>query len=115
MLTVKKADQLAVQLKQELQLLSINKIAIESGFVKRKPIKIKPLEMLLSFFMISLTGSNSLTALATALGLLSGCCISKQAIDKRIKEPFIKFLESILAKTLSNNIGLKYKKSLLKR
>jgi len=112
MLTIKKADQLAVQLKQKLQLLSINKMAVESGFVKRKPIKIKPLEMLLGFFIISLTGANSLSTLATTLGLLSGCLISKQAIDKRINESFVKFLESVLAKTLSNNIGLKYKKSL---
>lgn len=112
MLPSRKADKLAVQLKQKLQLLSINKIAIDSGFVKRKPRKIKPLELLLGFFIICLTGGNSLSALATALGLLSGCCISKQAIDKRINESLIKFLESVLAKTLSNNIGLKYKKSL---
>jgi len=112
MLSIKKADQLAVQLKQKLQLLSINKIAIESGFVKRKPVKIKPLNLLLGFFIISLTGGNSLSTLATTLGLLSGCLISKQAIDKRINESFVRFLESILAKTLSNNIGLKYKKSL---
>lgn len=112
MLPTRKTDKLAVQLKQKLLLLSINKIAVESGFVKRKPIKIKPLELLLGFFIICLTGGNSLSAIATALGLLSGCCISKQAIDKRINEPFIKFLESVLAKTLLNNIGLKYKKSL---
>lgn len=112
MLSIKKADQLAVELKQKLQLLSINKIAVESGFVKRKPIKIKPLEMLLGFFIISLTGGNSLSTLATTLGLLSGCLISKQAIDKRINESFVIFLESVLAKTLSNNIGLKHKKSL---
>jgi hypothetical protein len=112
MFTIRKSDQLAVQLKQKLQLFPINKIAVASGFVKRKPIKIRPLEMLLAYFIICLTGGNSLSTLAAALGFLGGCCISKQAIDKRIKEPFIKFLESILAKALLNNVDLKYKKSL---
>lgn len=112
MLTITKADQLAVQLKQKLRFLSINKIAIESGFNKRKPIKIKPVNFLLGFFIVILTGCNSLSTFASTLGLLSGCTISKQAIDKRIKEPLIKFLEYVLAKTLSCNVQLKNKKSL---
>ena len=81
MLTIRKSDKLAVQLKQKLQLLSINKIVVETGFVKRKPLKISPLEMLRGYFVICLTGGNSLSTIATTIGLLSGCCISKQAIN----------------------------------
>lgn len=112
MLSIRKADLLAGQLKQKLQLISINKIAVESGFVKRKPIKIKPLNFLLGFFIVILTGGNSLSDFAVALGFLSMCRISKQAIDKRIRQPLIQFLESLLAKVLSNNIDLRHKKSL---
>ena len=112
MLPIKKADILAEKLKQKLQLLSINKIAKQSGFVKRKPKKIKPLNFLLAFFITILTGGNSLSTFAATIGLITRCRISKQAIDKRIKQPLIKFLESVLEKTLSLNIGLECKKSL---
>ena len=37
MLPIKKADILAEKLKQKLKLLSINKLAKQTGFVKRKP------------------------------------------------------------------------------
>ena len=112
MLPIKKADILAEKLKQKLQLLSINKIAKQSGFVKRKPKKIKPLNFLLAFFITILTGGNSLSTFAATIGLITRCRISKQAIDKRIKQPLIKFLESVLEKSLSLNIGLECKKSL---
>ena len=112
MLPIHKADQLAIQLKQKLQPLSINKLAIESGFIKRKPKKIKPLNFVLTLFLTIMTGSNSLSSFAATLGLMSRCLISKQAIDKRIKEPLIQFLELVLAKTLAKNIDLKHKKSL---
>lgn len=112
MLPLKRADQLAVNLKQKLQLLSINKLAKQTGFVKRTPKKIKPLNFLLAFFITILTGGNSLSTFAATIGLIAKCRLSKQAIDKRIKQPLIQFLESVLEKTLSLNIGLQCKKSL---
>ena len=112
MLSIKKADQLAVQLKQKLQTFSINEIAIQTGFVRRKPNKIKPLNFLLGYFIIILTGGNSLSMFAATLGLLSKCRISKQAIYKRIREPLIRFLELLLAKVLSSNMDLRDKRSL---
>ena len=112
MLPLKRADQLAVNLKQKLQLLSINKLAKQTGFVKRTPKKIKPLNFLLGFFIMILTGGNSLSTFAATIGLIAKCRLSKQAIDKRIKQPLIQFLESVLEKTLSLNIGLECKKTL---
>jgi hypothetical protein len=112
MLTIKKADQLSVQLKQKLQLISINKLAIQSGFVNRTPKKIRPLNFLLAMFITLMTGSNSLSMFAATLGFMSNCLISKQAIDKRIKQPLIQFLESVLAKTLSYHIPIECKKAL---
>jgi hypothetical protein len=51
--------------------------------------------------MVVLTGANALTALATTIGLLCGCRLSKQGVDKRIKAPALKFLELVLAATLA--------------
>jgi IS4 transposase len=112
MVTIRKADELAVQLKRKLQSFSINAIAVETRFVKRKPIKIKPLNFLIGLFINILTSDNSLSTFASTLGLLAGCTISKQAVDKRIQLPVITFLESILAKALCcSNVRIKYKKS----
>jgi hypothetical protein len=112
MLPFKQADQLAVNLKQKLQLFAINKLAKQTGFVKRTPKKIKPLNFLLGFFIMILTGGNSLSTLAATIGLIANCRLSKQAIDKRIKQPLIQFLEALLEKTLSFNLVLESKKSL---
>jgi hypothetical protein len=112
MLLFKQADQLAGTLKQKLQPLAINKLAKQTGFVKRTPKKIKPLNFLLAFFITILTGGNSLATMAATIGLITRCRLSKQAIDKRIKQPFLHFLEAVLEKTLSFNIGLDCKKTL---
>jgi hypothetical protein len=112
MLPFKHADQLAGNLKQKLQLFAIDQLARQAGFVKRTPKKIKPLNFLLAFFITILTGSNSLATLAATVGLIAQCRLSKQAIDKRIKQPLIQFLESILEQTLSLNLMLESKKSL---
>ena len=112
MLPFKQADQLAINLKQKLQLFSINKLAKQTGFVKRTSPKIKPLNFLLAFFITILTGGNSLATFAATIGLIAKCRLSKQAIDKRIKQPLIQFLEAVLEKTLSFNLVLESKKSL---
>jgi hypothetical protein len=51
-----------------------------------------------------LTGGNSLSTFATTIGLVSGLCVSKQAVDKRIKQALINFLESILSSSLFQNV-----------
>jgi len=77
MLTLKQADRLAVQFKEKLQTLAIDKLARQSRFVRRTPRKITPINFLIGFFMVVLTGANALTALATTIGLLCGCRLSK--------------------------------------
>jgi len=77
MLTLKQADRLAVQFKEKLQALAIDKLARQSRFVRRTPRKITPINFLIGFFMVVLTGANALTALATTIGLLCGCRLSK--------------------------------------
>ena len=79
MFSLRKADTLAVKLKEKLQSISIDRLAKQSGFVRRKPRKIKPLNFILSFFIMVLTGGYSLTTFATTIGLLSGC---REAVDE---------------------------------
>ena len=122
-LPLKQADKLALKLKDKLQLVNLNHLAIESGFVKRKPRKITPLNILLGLFIMILTGGNSLSTFAITIGLISSCRLSKQAVDKRIKTPLVQFLESVLAWALSHsaqkceslyeNLSTKFKRILI--
>jgi hypothetical protein len=84
---------------------TLNAFALESGFVKRKPRKIDPKNILIAFFLMILQRGKSLTSIAMTLGNLKGICVSKQAIDKRIQEPFIGYLERVLAHTISQKMN----------
>ena len=80
------------------------RMAIESGFVKRKPKKINPRELLTALFITVLGGGRSLNSIAMTLGILNGEPVSKQGVDKRMKEPCLKYLECILAHTISRTV-----------
>jgi hypothetical protein len=82
-------------------------LAIESGFVKRRPRKIDPKNFLIAFFIMVLQHGKSLSSIAMTLGILKGIRVSKQAIDKRIKEPLVRYLESVLAHTIAQKIKIK--------
>ncbi len=85
---------------------TLSAFAIESGFVRRKPRKIDPKNFLIAFFIMVLQRGRSLTSIAMTLGMLKGIRVSKQAIDKRIKEPFLRYLESVLAHTIARKIKI---------
>jgi len=102
MLSIVSVDKLAFRLKSKLELIAINELAKKSGFTKRKAKKIQPIQLLLGFFFVMLCKGKSLTSLATALGLIGGCTISKQAIDKRMNAKLVLFLEFILGSILAN-------------
>jgi hypothetical protein len=104
MLSITNVDKLAIRLESKLKLFAINELAKKSGFVKRKAKKIKPLQFLLGFFFVMLSTGKSLSSLATSVGLISGCTISKQAIDKRFTSKLVLFLEYILASVLANRV-----------
>ena len=109
MISLKNADNLAVNLKEKLQMFPIYSLACKTGFIKREPKKINPLNFLTAFFIMVLTGANSLSSFAITIGLVSGCCVSKQAVAKRIKLPLVHFLQALLAQVLSQNINIKAK------
>jgi len=95
----------------KLQLFSetipIESLAIESRFMKRQPKKITPRALFFAFLQSVVGQGRALRNLAIGAGFHSGCTISKQAIDSRINEEFVDFLERILAAVLLQQSGLK--------
>ena len=81
MISLKNADNLAVNLKEKLQMFPIYSLAYNTGFIKREPKKINPLNFLTAFFIMVLTGANSLSSFAITIGLVSGYRVSKLVFD----------------------------------
>lgn len=79
-------------------------LAVKSGFVKRKPRKINPRELLAALFVTVLGGGRSLNSIAMTIGVLNGEPVSKQGVDKRIKGACLKYLECILAHAISRTV-----------
>ena len=106
MLAIAKMVDFPNKFREKLRVMSVNTLAVRCGFVQRTPRKIDPQNFVLSFFLMVLHGGYSLSSFAATLGLFERQCISKQAINKRIKEPLIRFLEELLAKALTQGIHL---------
>ncbi len=81
---------------QALKSATVNKIAKQSGFMKRKPKKIYPIHLLYGLFTLVLAPGSSLSNLALKIGMLNDYTVSKQAVFKRVNENLIAFLQSIL-------------------
>jgi hypothetical protein len=84
---------------RELAPLVQDKTGMEAGFMKRKPRKIHPLDLLKAFCML-LPQGPSLRALSIVLCALCGEAVSKQAVAKRIGKPWVEFLKQMLALAL---------------
>ena len=106
MLPIAKMAHFPEKFKEKLQVLSVNTLALQCGFVQREPRKIDPHNFIVGFFLMIFNGAHSLSSFAITLGLLKGHCISKQAINKKIKEPLVRFLQSILANALTQRLRL---------
>lgn len=87
--------------------ISLSTLAVESQFMKRQPKKITPQGFLFSFFQSVLSQNRALRNIAISAGLYAGCTISKQAVDYRINDRFIDFLQRILATLVIQHSGLK--------
>lgn len=81
-----------------------DKVGIEVGFIRRKPRKIHPLQ-LLKAFCILLPQGPSLRALAMVLSVLCAEAVSKQAVAKRIGKSWVEFLKQMLALLLCRQLG----------
>jgi hypothetical protein len=76
-----------------------DRLGTGSGFIRRKPRKIHPLDLLKAFCML-LPQGPSLRALAIVLCALCGETVSKQAVAKRIGKSWVEFLKQMLALAL---------------
>lgn len=83
---------------------NLTTLAIQQGFMKRKPRKIDPQSFLIALFLVILQHASSLRKIALMLGSMKSMLISKQAIDKRINEAFVQFLEQVLAYMIAHKI-----------
>jgi len=75
----------------------ILKLAKKSGFMKRKPKKIDPLEYLTIVCILSVAGSPSFNNIAAKHSSSYGLAASKQAFSKRTKKECVEFFQSALA------------------
>lgn len=92
-------------LDHELALLQAEqKIGKETGFIRRRPRKIEPLQLLKAFFILLPDSCPSLRSLAVTLSALRSQSISKQAIARRIGKPWVEFLKQILSLLLCKHI-----------
>jgi len=72
----------------------------QSGFVKRKPKKIKPNHFVLGFLISCCKGQNTFAGWALQIGLLAGRSVSKQAVFDRIDAGAAAFAQDLLQRIL---------------
>ena len=74
----------------------IGRIALRSGFMKRRPRKIEPSTFLQALVFMSVMAVFSMRALAIHLGILNHNVISKVAVFLRMKPTVIDFVREAL-------------------
>jgi hypothetical protein len=85
----------------------IGKIALRSGFMKRRPRKIEPSAFLQALVLMACTPAFSMRALAIQLGLLSCNVVSKVAVFLRMKPAVTDFVREALLNSVSAMSRLK--------
>jgi hypothetical protein len=85
----------------------IRKIALRSGFMKRRPRKIEPRTFLQALVTMTVNPGFSMRAFAIILGLLSHNVVSKVAVFLRMKPKVIDFVREALFNSVSAMSRLK--------
>ena len=83
----------------------LNQKARETGFVKREPRKINPINLLASLVEESLRGSPSYNDLASSIESHDGADPSRQAVALRFREGFEDFLKALLGHVISVKVA----------
>ena len=105
-MTKVRKNQLTVRLNE----LNIEKIAISSGFTKRSDSKISLLSFLQSFMESFMEGSFSLSSWASALGMLIGTTVTKQALQGKFHDRQTNTLKAVLQATLEQKVQTEVQK-----
>ncbi len=92
-------------IESQLKDIPFNKHTLSSGFKQRKAQKITGKLLLISFFVMALQGNNSFQLWAEKISSITGKHLSKQAIWKRITVYFTKFLATVLADALRQQVS----------
>ena len=90
------------------QLHEIEQMAKETGFVKRKPKKISPMNFLVSLFLSVFNGINTYSNNAKNIASLIYNTVSKQAVAKRTTRETVDWLKQILLSVLMKTSNLKH-------
>ena len=98
------------QLTARLNELNIEKIAISSGFTKRSDSKISLLSFLQSFMESFMEGSFSLSGWASALSMLIGTTVTKQALQGKFHDRQTNTLKAVLQATLERKVQTEVQK-----
>src|SRR4030042_3371837 len=85
----------------------IGRIALRSGFMKRRPRKIEPSIFLQALVLMTVSPVFSMRVLAIHLGLLSRNVVSKVAVFLRMKPAVIDFVREALLNSVSATSRLK--------
>ena len=85
---------------QKLDEIPFNKLALASGFKKRRHRKITGKALLEAFILMALQGNNSLQLWAEKMSGYTGKNVTKQGIWKRLTGCFVRFLSSVLSNML---------------
>lgn len=82
----------------------IDALARQTGFVKRKPRKLYPGQLLLTLIHNVLEGTMSFALLAQRLGATLVDTISKQDIHQRMNAAMVRFLQAVLAYVMAQQL-----------
>ena len=85
----------------------LNRLALKSGFKKRKHKKISPLTIIISYLNFIGEAGFSFSAWAIEMSTFIKCTISKQGIYKRITAAFVNYLKLVLEKIIMVQIQAK--------
>jgi hypothetical protein len=99
------ADQLATLLLRHFSRRRLNALAKKVGFLRRKDKKLSPLLLLQSACLLVVYQQISLRLWAALVGLLGGFTLSKQALQERLTDKAVRFLQGALAAFLATPLG----------
>lgn len=103
------------QIKRKISKLQLEELAISSGFQKRKPKKLEIVSFLGAFWLMVTKLEHSLSYWSRSIGYLQGSFVSKQALDKRLRQTkdFAKaLLKNVLKQPLQKELSSKRSSSL---
>lgn len=83
----------------------LEKVARQTGWMKRKSRKITPIAFLRGILLSITQGEPSLRLLATSIGLHSNLTVSKQALWERLGPEAVAFFGSVLAEVMTTGIN----------